>query len=115
MSVGYDINDLIHLLFQGLIFFQCEQVGRSFHYLEQVGSDESWSLQEFLSASVLEIITCAAQIFNCKLGLFKSIRHKGLFLCLKSWAPEVVFKPYFLESHGLDVSRLTVILFCRTT
>ena len=111
LGIGYDVDNLVHLLFQFRIFLQCQQIGCPFHHLEQVRSNVSWQRQQ-LPLTGFQILPCTAQVLYRRLRLFQRERYQGLLLSLESWQPERILQGYLLE--GYRCQRFVAFLWHRS-
>ena len=100
LRVSNDVDNLVHPLFKLGIGLERQQVGRTFHDLEEVGSDVTRKLLHLLLPACLEILAYETEVLHCRLCLFERERHKSLLLCLQSREPEIILEAHLLEGQG---------------
>ena len=99
---NYDIDYLIHATLQLLIGLDGEQVSRSLHNLEQVGSHVTCQRQQTFGLLSPQVCPDTPEILHGRLGLAQRKGHKRMLLRLEAREPEVVLYLHFLEWYRLQ-------------
>ena len=99
---GYNVDNLIHLTLQLFIFLQREQIGRTLHHLEQVGSDIVGTHELLLHPLATQVGTHTAQVLHRRGGLFEREWNKCLLLRIEAWQPEIILQRNLVERHLRD-------------